>query len=136
MQLTADDMTTTQHHHETMIAPFALVLALVAQVAAAPLPKVPSDAGITATTAAEQVARAAQQLHDGPIPFRVADVAAPDGADRVGPWTLGLRVYRMRPCSLDGPSLRLGPFRAMVIDPTSGVLLETPRWDGRQVRRG
>ena len=46
-----------------MITPFALVLALVAHAAAAaPLPKVPSDAGITAAFAAEQVAQAAQQL--------------------------------------------------------------------------
>jgi hypothetical protein len=47
-----------------MVAPLALTLALVTQAAAAaPLPKVrPSDAGSTATFAAEQVARAAQQL--------------------------------------------------------------------------
>ena len=44
-----------------MVAPFALVLALVTQVAAVPLPRV-GDAGSTVTAAAEQVARAAQQL--------------------------------------------------------------------------
>ena len=45
----------------TMVALFALVLALVTQAAAAPLPQA-GDAESTTTTAAEQVTRAAQQL--------------------------------------------------------------------------
>ena len=44
-----------------MVAPFAVLLALVTQVAAAPLPRV-GGTERTVTAAAEQVARAAQQL--------------------------------------------------------------------------
>ena len=68
-----------------MVAPFALTLALVAQAAAAPLPKVrPSDAGSTATFAAEQVARAAQQLRsDATIVTALAAVnVGIDGAEQ------------------------------------------------------
>ena len=60
-----------------MVAPFAVLLALVTQVAAAPLPRV-GDAESTATAAAEQVARAAQQLGGD------ATIAAALTAVRVG----------------------------------------------------
>jgi hypothetical protein len=46
----------------TMVAPFALVLALVTQAAAIPSPGTRGDLESTATAAAEQVALAAQQL--------------------------------------------------------------------------
>ena len=61
-----------------MIPPFALVVALVTQAAAAPLPGARGYLGSTATTAAEQVARAAQQLHSD------ATIAAALKAVKVG----------------------------------------------------
>ena len=63
-----------------MVAPFALVLALVTQVAAVPAPGGGSYAGITATTAAEQVARAAQQLR-GDATIAAALTAVKVGTD-------------------------------------------------------
>ena len=62
-----------------MVATFALVLALVTQVAAAPLPRV-GDTGRTAAVAAEQVARAAQQL-GGDATIAAALTAVKVGAD-------------------------------------------------------
>eukprot|EP01052_Picozoa_sp_SAG31_P037363 SAG31_NODE_4813_length_2941_cov_5.007741_2_plen_523_part_00 len=61
-----------------MVAPFALVLALVTQAAAIPSPGTRGDLGSTATAAAEQVALAAQQLRGD------ATVAAALTAVKVG----------------------------------------------------
>ena len=61
-----------------LVATFALVLALLTQAAAVPSPGAGSDSGSTVTAAAEQVARAAQQLHGD------ATIAAALNAVKVG----------------------------------------------------
>ena len=70
----------------TMVAAFALsLLVLMTQAAAAPFPAARSDLGSTTTAAAEQVARAAEQLcGDATIAaaLKAVNVGNSDGAEQ------------------------------------------------------